>query len=145
MLSKMHELGDLNTFQLFLILYISYTSKEGHFWWWKVICKEKKACFLLKGHTKWKYELKQIIPVIFMLYLDLPHSKRVQWLRVLKKEWIIYDNWAKSAGHYLNDTYTKKSKTSIEAVFFHFPTEVSTELTGDAKYYDGEKSFYLFY
>lgn len=32
-----------------------------------------------------KYELKQIIPVIFMLYLDLPHSKRVQWLRVLKK------------------------------------------------------------
>lgn len=46
-----------------------------------------------------------------------------------EKRWIIYDNWAKSAGHYLNDTYTKNPRHPL-GYFFSFPTEVSTELTG---------------
>ena len=51
---------------------------------WKVTRRKGRPFFIERAHQM-KYELKQIIPVIFMLYLDLPHSKRVQWLRVLKK------------------------------------------------------------
>lgn len=62
-----------------------------------------------------------------------------------EKKWIIYDNWAKSAGHYLNDTYTKNPRHPLR-LFFFISHRSFNRTNRDAKYYDGgEKSFYLFY